>query len=256
MALLENKNIVIMGVANKWSIAWGISDKFIDEGANLIFTYMGDRSKKSLEKLLNEKGYENYLLVECDVTDEENLDNAFSEIGKKYGTIHGLVHSIAHAKKEELAGEYLNTSREGFLMAHNISAYSLVAASQRAVPMMTEGGSIVTLSYLGAERVIKNYNVMGVAKASLEASVRYLSKDVGMKEITVNAISAGPIKTLAAKGVGEFSKLLEVFEERSPMGRLVKTEEVANTALFLCSDLATGITGEVLHVDCGFSVLA
>ncbi|WIF94865.1 enoyl-ACP reductase FabI [Caminicella sporogenes] len=253
--LLKDKNILIMGVANKWSIAWGIAQKFHKEGANLAFTYYGDKSKESLLKLLEEEGIDNHLLISCDVTKDEDIENAFLNLKEKFGVLHGVVHSIAHAKKEELQGNYYNTSREGYHMAQDISAYSLVAVARNAKPLMTEGGSIVTLTYLGSERAVKNYNVMGVAKAALEASVRYLAVDLGPENITVNSISAGPIKTLAAKGVKGFNQMLKEFENVSPMKRTVKTEEVANTALFLCSDLGTGITGENIHVDCGYHIL-
>ncbi|MDK2918973.1 MAG: enoyl-[acyl-carrier protein] reductase [Candidatus Petromonas sp.] len=253
--LLKDKNVLVMGIANKWSIAWGIAKKFHEEGAKLAFTYFGQKSRDNIEKLLEEEGISDKVLISCDVTKDEDIERAFSELKEKMEVLHGVVHSIAHAKKEELQGYYYNTSREGYLMAQNISSYSLVAVTKYAKPLMTEGGSIVTMTYLGGERVAPNYNVMGVAKAALEASVRYLASDLGEKGITVNAISAGPIKTLAAKGVKGFTKMLKEFEKRTPMKRAVKTEEVANTALFLCSDLGTGITGENIHVDCGYHVL-
>ncbi|SHK15233.1 enoyl-ACP reductase FabI [Paramaledivibacter caminithermalis] len=255
MSLLKDKNILIMGVANKWSIAWGIAKKFINEKANVIFTYYGEKSKANLEKFLKEENVENPLLISCDVTNDDDIKRAFMEVKEKIGVLHGVIHSIAFANKDELQGYYYNTSREGYLMAQNISAYSLVAVSKYARSLMTEGGSIVTLSYLGAERAVKNYNVMGVAKAALEASVRYLAVDLGSENITVNSISAGPIKTTSAKGVKNFSKLLKGFEDIAPMKRLVKTEEVANTALFLCSELGTGVTGENIHVDCGYHIV-
>lgn len=253
--LLKDKNVLVMGIANKWSIAWGIAKKFHEEGAKLAFTYFGQKSRDNIEKLLEEEGISDKVLISCDVTKDEDIERAFNELKENMETLHGVVHSIAHAKKEELQGYYYNTSREGYLMAQNISSYSLVAVTKYARPLMTEGGSIVTMTYLGGERVAPNYNVMGVAKAALEASVRYLASDLGEKGITVNAISAGPIKTLAAKGVKGFTKMLKEFEKRTPMKRAVKTEEVANTALFLCSDLGTGITGENIHVDCGYHVL-
>lgn len=254
-SLVKNQNILVMGVANKWSIAWGIAKKLHEEEANLIFSYYGDSSLRNLEKLLDQEGIKDVLMLEMDVTQDEQMDQAFGTLKEKVGVLHGLVHCIAHAKKEELGGEYTDTSRDGFAMAQDISAYSLVAATQRAVPMMTEGGSIVALSYLGGERVVKNYNVMGVAKASLEASVKYLAHDLGIRNIRVNAISAGPIKTLAAKGIGEFDKLLRAFEEKAPMHRGVTQEEIGNSALFLLCPMSSAITGEVLHVDCGFSIL-
>jgi len=253
--LLKDKNVLVMGVANKWSIAWGIAKKFHEEGAKLAFTYFGQKSKDNIEKLLEEEGISDKILISCDVTQDEDIERAFNELKENMETLHGVVHSIAHAKKEELQGYYYNTSREGYLMAQNISSYSLVAVTKYARPLMTEGSSIVTMTYLGGERVSPNYNVMGVAKAALEASVKYLASDLAEEGITVNAISAGPIKTLAAKGVKGFTKMLKEFEKRTPMKRAVKTEEVANTALFLCSDLSTGITGENIHVDCGYHIL-
>jgi len=255
MTLLNNKNIVVMGVANKWSIAWGISKKIYSEGANIIFTYVGDKSKRSLEKLIDSENITNYSLIECDVTSDEELDNTFDAIGKEYGEIHGLVHCIAHADKNELKGKYYDTSREGYIMAQNISSYSLVAVAKRASKIMAYGGSFVTLTYLGSERAIKNYNVMGVAKAALEASVRYLARDLGERNIRINGLSAGPVKTLAAKGIGEFEKIAERYLESSPMGRMATVEEIAGTALFLVSDLSSGITGETIHVDCGYNIV-
>lgn len=255
MGMMTDKNILIMGVANKWSIAWGIAKQLHGEGANLIFSYYGDSSLRNLEKLMEQSGMQGALTLEVDVTRDDQLDDAFTRLKGQVGVLHGLVHSIAHAKKEELTGAFLDTSRDGFAMAQDISAYSLVAAAHRAVPIMAEGGSIIALTYLGGERVVKNYNVMGVAKASLEASVKYLAHDLGPTGIRVNAISAGPIKTLAAKGIGEIDKLLKAFEEKAPMRRGVTQEEIGNSALFLLSPMSSAITGEVLHVDCGFSIL-
>lgn len=252
---MKNKNIVVMGVANKWSIAWGISKVLLDQGANLIFTYQGEKIKQSIEKLLEEENITNGIFVSCDVSADEEIENAFAEIKKHYDVIHGVVHCIAYSKKEELRGNYYDTSREGYHLAQDISAYSLVKVTQCAAPLMSEGGGIVTLSYLGGERVVKNYNVMGVAKAALEMSVRYLAHDLGEKGIRVNAISAGPVKTLAAKGVGNFGELMRIFEEKAPMKRMVTLEEIGNTAFFFLSDLSTGVTGEVIHVDCGYSIL-
>lgn len=253
--LVQNQNILIMGVANKWSIAWGIARRLKAQGANLIFSYYGESSLRNLEKLLEQEGLQDSLMLEVDVTQDAQLDEAFELLKQKVGTLHGLVHSIAHAKKEELGGEYMDTSRDGFAMAHDISSYSLVAAAKRAVPLMTEGGSIIALTYLGGERVVKNYNVMGVAKASLEASIRYLAHDMGVRNIRVNGISAGPIKTLAARGIGEFDKLIKAFEEKAPMRRVVTLDEIGDTAVFLMSPMSTAITGEIMHVDCGFSIL-
>lgn len=252
--LLKGKHILVMGVANKWSIAWGIAQKLHEAGAHLAFTYQGEKSEENIRRLIHDT-MPHALLIHCDVQKDEDIQRTFRQIGEKFGVLHGVIHSIAHARKEELEGQYCDTSRAGYLMAQEISAYSLVAVTKYAKPLMKEGGSIVTLTYLGGERVIKNYNVMGVAKAALEASVKYLAVDLGKERIRVNAISAGPIKTLAAKGIKNFSTMLKEFEEKSPMGRLITTEEVGNTALFLCSDLSSGITGENLHVDCGYHVV-
>lgn len=255
MPILENKNHVIMGVANKWSIAWGIARRFAQEGANLILTYYGEKSLRSIEKLLEEEGVTGARLYSCDVTSDESIRTTFEAIQKDYGIIHGVVHSIAHANKDELQGKYYDTSREGYLMAQDISSYSLVAVSKYASALMFEGGGITTLSYLGGERVVKNYNVMGVAKAALEASVKYLAHDLGEKQIRVNAISAGPVKTLAAKGVSGFNDLANAFVEKAPMRRMVTLDELGNSALFLNSYMGSAVTGEVLHVDCGYFIL-
>lgn len=252
--LLKDKNILIMGVANKRSIAWGIAKELHNHGAKLTFTYLGERSLASLEKLAEEAGIE-AKMYECDVTNDENVEKVFGQLKEDIGTLHGLVHSIAHSKKEELAGNFYDTSRDGFKLANDISAYSLVLATKHAQEIMSEGGSIITLTYLGAERAIPNYNVMGVAKAALEASTRYLARDLGGRDIRVNAISAGPIKTLAARGVKDFNDLLKQAEEKIPRGRTVDPKEVGGTAVFLCSDLSTGVTGEIIHVDAGFSIV-
>lgn len=255
MLNVQDKNIVVMGVANKWSIAWAVAKQLNKAGANLIFTYYGDRSLRSLERVIAAEGIEKCLMISCDVTSDENVELAFSEIKDKIKVIHGVVHSIAHAKKEELEGKYLDTSRDGYLLAQNISSYSFVAVSKYASKIMTEGGSLITMSYLGGERVVKNYNVMGVAKAALDMSVKYLAHDLGENQIRVNAISAGPIKTLAAKGVTDFDKLCKGYVDKAPLKRMVKTEEVGNAAVFLLSDMSSGITGEILHVDCGYNIL-
>ncbi len=253
--LLENKAMVIMGVANKWSIAWGIAKRFHEEGAKLAFTYYGEKSLRSLEKMAEEENMSDCTFYSCDVTEDASIVEAFEAIGAHYGIINGVVHSIAHSKKEELAGNYYDTSRDGYLLAQNISAYSLVAVTREARKYMHEGGAITTLSYLGGERVVKNYNVMGVAKAALESSVQYLAHDLGESQIRVNAISAGPVKTLAAKGVSGFNDLANAFVEKAPMKRMVTTEEIGHAAVFLNSFMGTGVTGEVLHVDCGYFIL-
>lgn len=196
------------------------------------------------------------LVLPCDVTKDEEIAQCFAEIKEKVGVIHGVAHCIAFANKEDLSGEYMNVSREGFLLAHNISSYSLTAVARAAKDLMAEGGSIVTLTYLGGERVVQNYNIMGVAKASLDASVKYLANDLGKYGIRVNAISAGPIRTLSAKGVSDFNSILKEIEERAPLRRTTTQEEVGDTALFLFSDLSRGITGEIIHVDSGYHILA
>jgi len=253
--LLAGKKFVIMGVANKRSIAWGIAQSLHNAGATLIFTYQGERFKKSVEELVETLGQEKNYLISCDVQNDEDIEQAFNQIKEQVGTIHGLAHCIAFAKKEELEGEYVNTSREGYALAHDISAYSLVAVAKAAKPLMTEGGSIVTMTYLGGERVVTNYNVMGVAKAALDASVRYLAADLGKYNIRVNAISAGPIRTLAAKGIGDFNYIFKVIEEKAPLRRSVDTSDVGDTAAFLMSNMSRGITGEIIHVDAGYNIL-
>ncbi len=253
--LLEGKNIVVMGVANERSIAWGITKSLHREGANLIFTNRQERSKKKLTRLLDEYGIPAKLMVNLDVASDESIEKAFAEIKEEVGVIHGLVHSVAFAKREELKGEYADTSRDGFLLAHEISAYSLVAVTKAAKELMTEGGSIVTQTYIGSERVIPNYNIMGVAKASLEASVRYLAEDYGKYNIRVNAISAGPIRTLSAKGVSGFNEKANIIVEKAPLRRNVDQDQVGDATMFLLSELSRGITGEVLHVDSGFHII-
>lgn len=253
--LLKGKNIVVMGVANQRSIAWGIAKSLHREGANLIFTNRQERSAKKLRKLLESNEMEAATLISCDVASDESIETAFQEIKEEIGVIHGVVHSVAFANTEELKGEYADTSRDGFLLAQEISAYSLVKVTKEARKLMTEGGSIVTQSYIGAEKVVKNYNVMGVAKASLEASMRYLAEDVGKDNIRVNAISAGPIKTLSAKGVSGLNEIHHVIEEKAPLRRNTDQEEVGDATMFLISDLSRGITGEVIHVDSGYHII-
>jgi len=253
--LLTNKNIVIMGIANERSIAWGVAKSLHEQGARLIFTYRKERSLLKLQQLLEKEQIPAAAIVCCDVDNDESITAAFQEIGTKVGVLHGLVHSIAYAEKEELQGEYADTTREGYLTAQNASAYSFVAVAREAKRLMTEGGSIVTQSYIGAERVMKNYNVMGVAKAALEASVRYLAEDLGKYNIRVNAVSAGPIRTLAAKGVSGFNDIMNVIEERAPLRRNIDQSEVGDATMFLISHLSRGITGEVLHVDAGYHII-
>lgn len=251
--LLSGKNILIMGVANKRSIAWSIAESLHRAGARLIFTYQGERFEKNIRELTDEMT--GSLIYPCDVTIDEEVVTLFENLKKNVGVLHGVVHSVAHAKVEELEGRFADTSRDGYLMAQEISVYSLVSVAHHAEPLMTEGGSIVTMTYLGGERVVKNYNVMGVAKAALESSVQYLANDLGPKQIRVNAISAGPIRTLSAKGVKDFNLILREIEENAPLRRTTDASEVGDTALFLMSSLSRGITGEVVHVDSGYHIL-
>jgi enoyl-[acyl-carrier protein] reductase I len=252
---LDNKTFVVMGVANKRSIAWGIARSLHEAGAKLIFTYAGERLESSVRELAESLDQQEAIVLPCDVTNDEDIAKCFASIKDKVGTIHGVAHCIAFANKDELNGDYMNTTREGFLLAHNISSYSLTAVAKEAKELMTEGGSIVTLTYLGGERVIANYNVMGVAKASLDASVKYLAADLGKEGIRVNSISAGPIRTLSAKGVSDFNSIIKVIEEKAPLRRPTTPEEVGDTALFLFSELSRGITGENIHVDSGYHIL-
>ena len=255
MLNLNHKNVVVMGVTNKWSIAWACAKALHEAGARLIFTYYGDRSLRSIEKLIKEENMENTLQVSCDVTSDDSIKEAFEAIQASVEDVTGLVHSIAFSKKEELAGRYVDTSRDGYQLAQDVSAYSLVAVTKAVEPLMKNGGGIVTMSYLGGERVVLNYNVMGVAKAALEMSVRYLAHDLGHKQIRVNGISAGPVKTLSAKGVSDFDKLCAGYEDRAPLKRMVKPEEIGKSCVYLISDMSSGVTGEVLHVDCGYNIL-
>ncbi|TYR79581.1 enoyl-ACP reductase FabI [Priestia megaterium] len=252
---LENRTFVVMGVANKRSIAWGIARSLHEAGARLVFTYAGDRLEKSVHELAGSLEREDSIILPCDVTQDEDIKACFAKIKEEVGTIHGVAHCIAFANREDLAGTFVDTSREGFLLAHNISSYSLTAVARQAKELMAEGGSIVTLTYLGGERVVPNYNVMGVAKASLDASVKYLASDLGQHGIRVNSISAGPIRTLSAKGISDFNTILKEIEERSPLRRTTTPEEVGDTAVFLFSDLSRGITGENIHVDSGFHII-
>ncbi|WP_420489609.1 enoyl-ACP reductase FabI [Neobacillus vireti] len=252
---LSGKTFVVMGVANKRSIAWGIARSLHTAGARLIFTYAGERIESSVRELADSLEAEGTLVLPCDVTSDEAIETCFAEIKEAVGTIHGLAHCIAFAKTEDLKGEFANTSRDGFLLAQNISSYSLTAVAKVARGLMTEGGSIVTLTYLGGERAIPNYNVMGVAKASLDASVRYLAADLGKDGIRVNSISAGPIRTLSAKAIGEFNSILSEIEAKAPLRRTTTPEEVGDTAVFLFSDFSRGITGENIHVDSGYHIL-
>ena len=251
--LLENKFGIIFGVANKRSIAWATARACMDAGARLAFTYQNERLKENVEGLT--AGIDSPLL-QCDVTKPEEVESAFAAVRERFGRLDFLVHSLAFAPREALEGEFVATTREAFLTALDISAYSLAELARAAAPLMTEGGSVVSMTYYGAEKVVRNYNVMGVAKAALEASTRYLAADLGARNIRVNAVSAGPINTLAARGVGNLGVMLKHHAERAPLRRNVEAREVGNAALFLLSPLSSGITGEVLHVDCGYNIMA
>lgn len=257
MKLLEGRKGIVFGVANKRSIAWSIAQALSDAGMKLAFTYQGERLKGSVEKLIADLDYE-APLYECDVTSDEQIDRVFAAVEKDFGGLDSLVHSVAFAPREELEREFYKTSRDGFLTAHNISAYSLVGVTRAALPLLekSDNASVITMTYYGAERVARGYNVMGVAKASLEACVRYLSSDLGEKGVRVNAISAGPINTLAARGIKGFTTMLSHHADLAPMKRNVETKEVADAALFLISAMSSGITGEVLYVDCGYNIMA
>lgn len=251
--LLTGKNILVMGVANDRSIAWAIAQSLAAQGAKLAFTFENERVEERVRKLADT--IPGSILLPCNVTVDAEIETLAETVKKEFGVLHGLVHSIAFAKTEELEGLYVDTSREGFALAHDISAYSLVAVAKRLYPLMTEGGSIMTMTYLGAERAMKNYNVMGVAKAALEASVRYLAADLGQFNIRVNGISAGPIRTLAAKGIKDFNSILRQVEEKAPLRRTTETAEVGDTAMFLLSSLSRGITGEIIYVDGGYHIV-
>ncbi len=249
--LLEGKTALVLGIANRWSLAYSIAAAFRREGARLVVTYQGERQRETVEELATELGATR--LLACDVSEEDQLERLSAEL--KDTAPEAVVHSIAFANREDLARPFHETSRSGFLLAHDISAYSLVAVGRAVAPLMTRGGSITTLSYLGANRVIPNYNVMGVAKAALESAVRYLASDFGPRAIRVNAISAGPVKTASARAIKDFSGILDFVAERAPLRRNTDPEEVADTAVFLASDLGRGVTGNVLYVDAGFQIM-
>lgn len=254
MGLIEGKKGVIFGVANERSIAWAIAKALKAEGAELAFTYAGEIMEKRVRPLAESVGSK--IILPCDVTDDNQIESVFDTLKNEWGSLDILVHSVAFANKEELKGEFVDTSREGFRVALEVSAYSLVALAKRAYPLMEgRGGSIMTMTYYGAEKVVKNYNVMGVAKAALEASVRYLASDLGARGVRVNAVSAGPIKTLAAMGIAGFKDILDMVETKAPLRRNVTQEDVAKTALYLLSDLSNGVTGEIVYVDSGYNVM-
>ena len=253
--LLKNKKILITGVANKYSIAAGIAKSMFREGAGLAFTFQNERLLKNIKPIAEACGSD--ILVECDVSDDDSIKNAFSSLKKKWNTFDGLVHSIGYAPSDQLEGNFVDvTTREGFKIAHDISSYSFTAMAKEAKSMLNDNSALLTLTYLGSIQTMPNYNVMGLAKASLEANTRFLAASLGSNNIRVNAISAGPIKTLAASGVKNFRKMLNQHSQRAPLGRTVTSEEVGNTAAFLCSDYASGITGEITYVDAGFNISA
>jgi enoyl-[acyl-carrier protein] reductase I len=249
----SQKTAVIFGLANKRSIAWAIAQKLHEAGWRLAITYQNERLEQEAKDLITDlPGAAGFM---CDVSSDEQIAKLFEELKSRYGVLHGIVHSVAFAPAEELKGEFVNTTREGFRIAHDISVYSLVAVARAAAPLMTSGGGIVTMTYYGAEKVVPKYNVMGVAKAALEASVRYLAYDLGPKGIRVNAVSAGPIKTLAARAVAGLGDMLKAHADRAPLKRNVDPGEVGGTAAFLLSDAGSGITGETIYVDCGYNIM-
>ena len=245
---------IVFGVANKRSIAWAIAQAWHGAGARLAFTYQGERLKENVEELAGTFGADT-LILPCDVTKDDEIAGVFKAVADKFGKLHLLLHAVAFAPKDALEGEFVNTSREAFRVAHDVSAYSLVALARAAAPLMMEGGSIIGMSYYGAEKVVPHYNVMGVAKAALEASTRYLAYDLGVKKIRVNCISAGPVNTLAARGIGGFTGMLKHYEAHAPLKRNVLPEELGATGLFLASDGASAITGQVIYVDCGYQIM-
>jgi enoyl-[acyl-carrier protein] reductase I len=252
--MLAGKNGIVFGVANKRSIAWAIAQAWHEAGARLAFTYQGERLKENVEELAATFGPDTPLYP-CDVTRDEDIARVFGQVGKDLGRLDILLHSVAFAPKDALEGEFVNTSREAFRMAHDVSAYSLVALARGAAPLMTEGGSIIAMTYHGSVKVVPHYNVMGVAKAALEASVRYLAYDLGPKKIRVNAISAGPVNTLAARGISGFTQMLKHYQEHAPLKRNIEPQELGSTGLFLASKMSTGTTGQVLYVDSGYEIM-
>jgi enoyl-[acyl-carrier protein] reductase I len=253
MINMQGRTAIVFGVANKRSIAWAIAQKLHAAGAKLVITYQNERLEQEAKDLIADlPGTEGF---RCDVSNDAEIEQLFAELKSRFGKIHTLVHSVAYAPADELKNDFLFTTREGFRIAHDVSVYSLIAVTRAAVPLMEDGGSVMTLTYHGAERVVPRYNVMGVAKAALEATVRYLAADIGKNKIRVNAISAGPVKTLAARGISGFGDMLKSHSERAPLKRNIDASEVGDTALFLASDLSTGITGEVIYVDAGYNIM-
>ena len=252
--LFEGKHVLVFGVANERSIAWGIGQAMHEQGAKLGFTFLGEALERRVRPLAESVGSD--LVVPCDVTRDDQIKEVFRQVQEQWGKLDVLIHSVAFANREDLEGRFVDTSRQGFLTALEISAYSLVALTREAAPLLAEtGGNVLTLTYYGSQKVVPNYNVMGVAKAALEAAVRYLAADLGPQGIRVNAISAGPIKTLAASGIRGFREILGLVEQKAPLRRNVTQADVANAALFLCSSLGAGVTGEVLYVDSGYNIL-
>jgi enoyl-[acyl-carrier protein] reductase I len=250
---LEGRTGVVFGVANKRSIAWSIAQELHNAGVKLAVTYQNERLEQEAKDLiLSLPGAEGFM---CDVSNDSEVDQLFGKLKERYGKLHVLVHSVAFAPAEELKGDFVNTTREGFRISHDVSVYSLIALARAASPLMEDGGSIITMTYYGAEKVVPHYNVMGVAKAALECTVRYLAYDLGKRKIRVNAISAGPIKTLAARGISGLSEMLKSHAERAPLQRNVDVNEVGTTGVFLASDASSGITGEIIHVDCGYNIM-
>ncbi len=253
MSTMQGRTAVVFGVANKRSIAWAIAQKLQAAGARLAITYQNERLEQEAKDLIQSlPGTEAFM---CDVSKDEEVTRLFEQLKSRYGKLHAIVHSVAYAPADELKGDFINTSREGFRIAHDISVYSLIAVTRAAVPLMEDGGSVITMTYYGSEKVVPHYNVMGVAKAALEATVRYLANDLGPKKIRVNAISAGPIKTLAARGISGLGDMLKSHAERAPLKRNVDALEVGETAAFLASDGAAGLTGEIIYVDCGYNIM-
>lgn len=255
MALLEGKTGVVFGVANKRSIAWAIAQALAREGMKLAFTYQGERLKESVEALTS--AIPGAINLPCDVTNDAEIDAVYAEVDRQWGKLDAILHSVAFAPKEDLENDFVKTSRDGFKLAHDISAYSLVAVTRAAVPLFekTGGGNVLTLTYHGSTKAVEGYNVMGVAKASLEASVRYLAANLGPRNVRVNALSAGPVNTLAARGIKGFTTMLKHHAEKAPMRRNVELDEVGNAGMFLMSPWASGITGEVMYVDCGYNIV-
>ena len=253
--LLKNKKVLIMGIRNKWSIAWGAAKAAADNGAELIFTYMGEENREKIEELLSEIPYKK--AYSCDASDDNDIERVFKMIKEDCGKIDGILHSIAHANTEDLRNDFIYTSKEGFAHANDVSAYSFVAVARIAkqLELLNEDASLVSLTYHGSTKVLAGYNIMGVAKAALECSVRYLADNLGPEGIRVNAVSAGPIKTLSAKGIKDFNSILDVVEEKAPLRRNVTTEEVGNTVVFMLSNMSRAVTGQVLYADSGYNIM-